>query len=81
MGTKKGIEMNNDKFDVMANEIRLQVEANNRLRAALLPFAAAAGRPCRLEDHDGNPLPDDCALGLGVKVSAWKLAIELTSAD
>lgn len=50
-------------------------------RAALLPFAAAAGRPGRLTDcMTDNPLPDDAAIGLGVKVAAWKRAIELTSA-
>jgi len=28
-----------------------------------------------------NPLADDAVLALGVKVSAWKKAIELTGAD
>ena len=52
---------------------------NWQLRQALLPFAAAAGRPGRLTDcTSGQPLPDDAILGLGVKVSAWKKAAELT---
>jgi hypothetical protein len=55
---------------------------NERLRKALLPFAAAAGRPGRLLNcMDDKPLPDDVALGLGVKVSAWKEAIRLTTAE
>lgn len=74
--------MNTDQFEVMAKEIKLQVEANHQLRAALLPFAAAAGRPGRLTDcMTDNPLADDAVLALGVKVSAWKKAIELTGAD
>lgn len=68
------------------------IEARNRvvhdqakeiaeLRAALLSFAAAAGRPGRLVDcMTDQPLPDDAVLGLGVKVSAWKRAAELTGA-
>ena len=64
--------MNTDKF-------KLQVEANHRLRAALLPFAAAAGRLGRLTDcMTDKPLSDDAVLALGVKVSSWKKAIELT---
>ena len=48
------------------------------LRAALLPFAAAAGRPGRLLDcMTDEPLPDDAALGLGVKVAAWRRAAEV----
>ena len=47
------------------------------LRAALLPFAAAAGRPGRLLDSmTDEPLPDDAVLGLGVKVAAWRRAAE-----
>lgn len=60
--------------------VRQATEIAN-LRAALLPFAAAAGRPGRLLDcMTDSPLPDDAVLGLGVKVSAWKRAIELTGA-
>ena len=48
------------------------------LRAAMLPFAAAAGRPGRLLDcMTDEPLPDDAAIGLGVKVSAWRRAVEV----
>jgi hypothetical protein len=74
--------VNNEQFDVMAKEIKRHVEVNHRLRAALLPFAAAAGRPGRLTDSmTDQPLPDDVTLALGVKVSAWKNAIDLTGAD
>ena len=30
---------------------------------------------------NGEPLPDDAVLGLGVKVAAWKRADELMKAD
>jgi len=73
--------MTDDKFDVMAKEIKLLTEANLRLRAALLPFAAAAGRPRMLTDYAGKPLPNGRIIALGVKVSAWKQAIELTGAN
>lgn len=73
--------MNIEQFEVMAKEIKLQVEANHRLRVALLPFAVAAGGPGWLAGGPGlladNPLADDTVLSLGVKVSAWKKAIEL----
>ncbi len=49
------------------------------LRQALLPFAAAASRPGRLTDcMTDNPLDDRAVVGLGIRVSAWKCAIELT---
>lgn len=79
---RKGNAMNAEQFDTMAKELKLQVKANHRLRAALLPFAAAAGRPGRLSDcMTDSPLADDAVLALGVKVSAWKKAIKLTGAD
>lgn len=78
---KKGGSMNPEQFDVMAKEIKLQVKANHRLRAALLPFAAAAGTRRLTDCMTDQPLPDDAVLALGVKVSAWKKAIELTGAD
>lgn len=76
------MSVDSDQFDVMAKEIKLQVEANHRLREALLPFAAAAGRPGRLLDSmTGEPLPDDAVLGLGVRVSAWRKADELMGGE
>lgn len=61
--------------------IKCIVDERDDLRAALLPFAAAAGRPGRLLDcMTDSPLPDDAVLGLGVKVLAWKRSIELTGA-
>lgn len=49
------------------------------LREALVPFAAAASRPGRMLDcMTDRPLSDDGVLGFGVKVSAWKRAMELT---
>lgn len=54
----------------------------DRLRGALLPFAAAAGRSGGLANPmNGDPLPEDSAIGLAVKVSAWKKAVEVTSAS
>lgn len=51
----------------------------DNLREALVPFAAAAGRPGRLLDcMTDRPLSDDVVLALGVNVSAWKRAMELT---
>lgn len=50
----------------------------DRLRSALLPFAAAASRPGRLKDcMTGHELENDVILGLGVKVYAWKRAAEI----
>lgn len=58
-----------------------QAKEISELRKALLPFAAAAGRPGRLRDcMTDQPLPDDAVLGLGVKVAAWKRAAELMGA-
>ena len=72
-----------EKTRVLIDQERERLtETNHRLRAALLPFAAAAGRPGRLKDcMTDNPLADDAVLALGVKVAAWKRAIELTGAD
>ena len=64
-----------------AEQIKLQ-EANLHLHAALLPFATAAGRLGSLTDcMTDKLLSDDVVLALGVKVSAWKRAIELTGVN
>ena len=57
-------------------------EQVKQLRAALLPFAAAAEKwPGRLLDcRTDQPLPDDAAVGLCVKVSAWRRAAEVIGA-
>jgi hypothetical protein len=62
-------------------EVRSLRQNNTEMRQALLPFAAAAGRPGRLLDDVGNPLPEDAVLGLGVKAFAWRHAITLTGAE
>lgn len=67
----------NRGVDITGNERKMP-----SLRAALLPFAAAAGRPGRLTDSmNDKPLTDDSVVSLGIRVSAWKKAIELTGAD
>ena len=71
-----------EREDNTARNLRAVEKERDALRAALIPFAAAAGRPDRLVDcMTDQPLPDDAVLGLGVKVSAWKRAIELTGAE
>ena len=68
--------------DNMERGLLVAMKERDDLRAALLPFAAGAGRPGGLADPmTGKPLPDDAVLGLGVKLSAWRRAIELTGAE
>lgn len=74
----------NEKKNVIADldVLRCLFETCDLQRAALIPFAAAAGRPGRLVDSmTGDPISDEAILGLGVRVKDWKRAIELTSAE
>jgi hypothetical protein len=73
--------MHNGKKNLIVDLDTLYIlfESRDLLLEGLKPFAESAARPGRLDESmNGKPLDDNAVLGLGVRVSAWKRAIELT---